>query len=167
MKRFKQILKRLDFEEILKIAQFEKNFDTLFISIKFRLDEVNSEAVSWSRLLTYVMMPEMGWLTAGVAPVICVTRANIDILIQLSSSRCRQNFEIFSWNFGKLFWKRHFFIIFFWKKWKIFLKNRGFSSQILIFLWKSSIFPIFEAPSAPRKYPSGGFGAPKKALLVI
>ena len=46
MKRFKQILKRLDFEEILKIAQFEKNFDTLFISIKFRLDEVNSEAVS-------------------------------------------------------------------------------------------------------------------------
>ena len=37
----------------------------------------------------------------------------------------------------------------------------------MIFLWKSSIFPIFEAPPASRKCPQGGYGAPKKPLQVF
>ena len=39
-----------------------------------------------------------------------------------------------------------------------------FLHKYWFFPWKSSIFPIFEAPSVPRKCPHVGFGAPKIAL---
>ena len=82
-----------------------------------------------------------------------------------------ENFwKIFENFFEKNFFQKFFFVkkIFLERKfWKIFLKIVDFLLKYWFFLWKSSIFPIFEAPSAPRKCPRGGFGAPKKALLVF
>ena len=70
--------------------------------------------------------------------------------------------------FCKNFFEKNFFVKKFWKpNLENFSKNRMFSSQILIYLWKSSIFPISEEPSAPRKYPSGGFGAPKRPFWCL
>ena len=53
------------------------------------------------------------------------------------------------------------------KCWKIFLKIEDFLLKYWFFLWKSSIFPIFEAPSPPRKCPRGGFGAPKSLFMCL
>ena len=48
-----------------------------------------------------------------------------------------------------------------------FLKNRRFSSQILIFSMKKWYFSNFLGAFGASKMPRGGFGAPKKALQVF
>ena len=120
-------------------------------------------------------MPSGGFGNPSIFPknrLFCILSYNFQKNFQNFQKIFEKFFEKnFFWkkNFAKKNFRKKFFCkIFFEKKfWKIFLKIVDFLLKYWFFPWKSSIFPIFEAPSAPQKYPLGGFGASKKPLQVF